>query len=91
MIGAMEDLLTDDIRHEIRAMIAEMAPSATETPSENARLAEDLGYDSLALIELAFALEQKFQLPRMGDTSVQHIHTQKDVEDFVIELLGGDG
>lgn len=63
--------------------ILELAPSSISAPTEQTRLVEDLGYHSLALLELAFALEDKFALPAMDAEQAQKIGTMLDVEEYV--------
>jgi acyl carrier protein len=66
-----------------------MAPSAISAPTERTRLVEDLGYHSLALLELAFALEDEFALPAMDAEQAQKISTMLDVEEYVRTVQAG--
>ncbi|MEE3922508.1 hypothetical protein V2I01_41850 [Micromonospora sp. BRA006-A] len=50
-------------------------------------LVEDLEYHSLALLELAFALEDEFDLPPIDEQSVQNIRTAADIENHVVRQL----
>lgn len=50
-------------------------------------LVEDLGYHSLALLELGFTMEDEFDLPPIDQAQVQHIRTVEEVEDLVLDLL----
>jgi acyl carrier protein len=61
-----------------------MAPNPMPTLSEDTRLVDDLGYHSLALLELAFALEEEFGLPAMDAGQAQGIITMLDVEQYVL-------
>jgi acyl carrier protein len=71
------------VRETVWRIILELAPSSISTPSEDTRLVEDLGYHSLALLELAFALEDEFALPAMNAEQAQGISTILDVEKYV--------
>ena len=66
-----------------------MAPRASSAPSEETRLVEDLGYHSLALLKLAFALEDEFALPAMDAEQAQKICTILDVEEYVRAVQAG--
>ncbi len=69
----------------------ELAPNPEKGASEeDVLLVEDLEYHSLALLELAFALEDEFDLPPIDEESVQNIKTARDIEDYVIRQLGAD-
>jgi acyl carrier protein len=76
------------VRRNIRQIILEIAPteSVTDLKSEH-RLVEDLEYHSLALMELAFALEDEFSLDPISEEDAQKIRTAGDVEDFVVSEL----
>jgi acyl carrier protein len=78
-----------EVRARVREIIGELAPEKNPPDVENPRLLEDLAYHSLAMVELAFALEDEFALPPMDEDSVnENIRTVKDIEDYVLELLG---
>lgn len=72
------------LREIIWRIILEMAPAPSPTLSEHTRLVDDLGYHSLALLELAFALEEEFGLPAMDAGQAQSIITMLDVEKYVL-------
>lgn len=52
------------VAEPIRRIVAGMAPEPPAELSDTHRLIEDLGYDSLRLMELTVVLEQTFGLPR---------------------------
>jgi acyl carrier protein len=76
-----------EVRAQIRAIIMELAPDTSKTPTEDALLVEDLGYHSLALLELAFALEDEFDLPPIDGETAQSIRSAGDIEDYVLRQL----
>jgi acyl carrier protein len=78
----------EEIRALIRALILELAPTNDEPDQADPRLVADLGYHSLALLELAFTLEDQFNLEPIDQEAAQHIVTAGDVEDYVILQLG---
>lgn len=76
----------------VRAIVRRLAPAGARTRAiaGETRLTEDLGYDSLALIELAFALEKELALPPISETDVIEVATVADVEAFVAAALRDD-
>src|SRR5438034_10512376 len=82
------DLHTErDVREFVRNLILELAPSADGRSVDNPRLVEDLGYHSLALMELAFALEDEFRLTTIDEETARKIVTIADVEHHVLTEL----
>jgi acyl carrier protein len=77
----------EEIRVRIRSLIAELAPNPKNDLESGALLVEDLEYHSLALLELAFALEDEFDLPPIDQANVVDIRAVKDVEDYVLRQL----
>ncbi|MBX5331890.1 acyl carrier protein [Rhodococcus fascians] len=56
--------MADALELRIRKLIGRMAPNGTE-PVDSQRLVQDLGFDSIRLMELTVALEHAFLLPRL--------------------------
>lgn len=57
--------MTDDsLAGRTRALIARMSPGGARSVADGQRLIEDLGFDSIRLMELTVALERVFTLPR---------------------------
>jgi acyl carrier protein len=71
----------------IRMMVSQFAPADVDGLTPDTRLIEDLGYHSLALLELAFALEDEFDLPPLDEETAANIQTVGDVEDLVAQRL----
>lgn len=73
------------------ADILEIDPSAI---SESSAFAEDLGADSLALIELVEALEEELGERTVGfrieDEDLEELRTVRDAVDYVVAKLGAD-
>src|SRR5229473_3061988 len=76
-----------DVREFVRNLILELAPGADGRSVENPRLVEDLAYQSLALMELAFALEDEFRLKTIDEEIARKIFTIEDVENHVVAEL----
>ena len=73
------------------ADILEIEPA---TISESSSFAEDLGADSLALIELVEALEEELGERTVGfrieDEDLEDLRTVRDAVDYVVAKLGTD-
>jgi acyl carrier protein len=81
-----------DLEAEVTAMVTELvfelAPNQTiAEPRLDLRLIEDLEYHSLALLELAFTLEDEFMLDPIDEEVAQRILTARDVVAHVLEQL----
>jgi acyl carrier protein len=74
----------ETLRTQVRQLIGEMSPLGSRTAESTDRLIEDLGYDSLAVIELSLQLESQFSLAPMAQADAADITTVGDIEDFVV-------
>lgn len=83
--------VTDRPEHEVRtivqALVLELAPDAGPDVDVDWKLIEDLGYHSLALLELAFAVEDEFDIEPIDQETAQGILTCRDVADYVVGVL----
>lgn len=70
----------------VRRVVAEHAPTRVATVESADRIVEDLGFDSLALLELVVALEEEFGLHAMGTERSVHLATVGDVEQLLDRL-----
>jgi acyl carrier protein len=71
---------------EVRAAVAEHLGVEPASLSEQASLAHDLGLDSLAGIELATALEDRFAL-RITDDELAAVRTYGDLQRLVLRKV----
>ncbi|MFI6042511.1 acyl carrier protein [Nocardia sp. NPDC051321] len=76
----------EDVRNAVRAIVVDLAPGADEAHSTSV-LIDDLGYHSLALLELGFTLEDEFDLPPIDQQTAQQVTTVAAVEDHVVTAL----
>lgn len=74
------------IREQAVRVVVAMAPRQVARPTPELRLAEDLGYDSLRLVELGIALEEHFGV-EVGDAEAFRAETLADVERIAVALL----
>jgi acyl carrier protein len=84
---AVDDRSDDDVRSIVRDVIRELAPNPTGDHGPTTMLVEDLGFHSLALLELAFSLEDEFDLDPIDEPTARRITTTQDVENIVLEKL----
>jgi acyl carrier protein len=52
----------DEMKKEVRAMVAEIAEVAEKDLKENARFAEDLNVDSMKALEIVAVMEKKLKI-----------------------------
>jgi len=76
-------LTEESLRNAVLKIIIELAPGVTGGAPLEARLVDDLGYHSLALLELAFALEDEFDLQPLDEATARKIMTINDVLNHV--------
>jgi acyl carrier protein len=75
----------------VREIVVAMAPASISEPGPDTRLVEDLGYDSLRLLELAMAVETEFSLPPIAADEVATVATIGDAERLLGDGLAGAG
>jgi acyl carrier protein len=77
----------------IRNSLADILEVAPETISESDSFGDDLGADSLALIELVEALEEELSERTVGfridDEDLEDLKTVRDAVDYVLAKLEG--
>ena len=83
--------MSDDIRRRVRAIVAEQAMIEEEQVSPESTM-DDLGLDSLGLVEIVFAIEEEFGVSvpynaNEPDSGEFDITTVKAVEDGVVRLV----
>jgi acyl carrier protein len=80
-----------DVRASVRAIVIELAPERDESVGPDAPLVDGLGYHSLSLLELAFTLEDEFDLEPIEEATARRITTVGAVEDHVVTELTARG
>jgi acyl carrier protein len=71
----------------VTSIVVELAPNPSGESSDSRRLDEDFEYHSLALLELAYALEDEFDLPQIDEATARKILTLQDVQNHVVKEL----
>ncbi|MCL4135946.1 UNVERIFIED_CONTAM: hypothetical protein GTU68_060064 [Idotea baltica] len=72
----------EETRNQIKAIIVEQLSVAEDEVVESASFIEDLGADSLDIVELIMALEEKFDI-EIPDEDAEKIQTVNDVLTYV--------
>jgi len=85
--AVLDDWTEEKVRSTASAIIKELAPSTEPVCEPDSRLVEDLGYHSLALLELAFTLEDEFDLDPIDEETARGITTVRDVEETILRML----
>jgi acyl carrier protein len=75
---------------DIVAAVNEVFAEGFEIPSEKlvpqARIFEDLGIDSLDVVDLVVALQKKFDVRVQNDQRVRSVRTLQDIYDYIAVL-----
>jgi acyl carrier protein len=74
------------ISDRVRRLVIEAAPIAAGRADAAMTLTDDLGYDSLSLLELMGLLEAEFDLPPV-DGDFRAVETIQDAEDMVRRVI----
>ncbi len=74
--------MAQDIETKVRAKISEQLGVSAEEVTPEASFIEDLGADSLDIVELVMALEEEFNI-EISDEDAEKIRTVKDVVTYI--------
>lgn len=77
----------EEVRALVREIVYELAPNATGPQGSDVKLVDELEYTSLALLELAFTLEDEFELAPIDEETARTIILIRDVEDHAVNGL----
>ncbi len=78
----MPELQKSEILEEVKEALSEHLGVDVETINENSKLVDDLGADSLDLVELTMDLEEKFEM-KIPDEDVGKLTDVKSIVDYV--------
>ena len=76
-------LTPDEVRRLTIDVVQECSPERTAISDTNMHFIDDLGYHSIALMELGFALEDKFNLPPIEAEDVEGVETVEQLISFI--------
>jgi acyl carrier protein len=71
-----------DVETRVREIISEQLGVAANEVTPEASFIEDLGADSLDIVELVMALEEEYGM-EISDEEAEKIRTVKDVVDYI--------
>jgi acyl carrier protein len=77
-VSADEDILT-----KVRKLVAEELNVDESEVTPDASFQDDLGADSLALVELIMAFEDKFDIENIPDEDAEKIKTVQDAATYI--------
>ncbi|OHD99033.1 MAG: acyl carrier protein [Sulfurimonas sp. RIFCSPLOWO2_12_FULL_36_74] len=67
---------------DIKAVVVEQLSVSADEVKEDSKFVEDLGADSLDVVELVMALEEKFDI-EIPDDEAEKIQTVRDVVNYI--------
>ena len=79
--------MADSLELKIRALVAEQLGVAAETVMPAAHILDDLGADSLDIVEMMMAIEEQFDI-EVPHEDVEEMRTVADVERYVTGAVG---
>lgn len=78
--------MPDNIEQEVKEMLSKMTGLDPSEIGDNADIINDLGVDSLKVIEIATAIERTYKVV-VKDSELMKLRTVKDAVGFIKELL----
>ena len=75
---------SEEVFEKVKSIIVEQLQVAENTVTEEASFIDDLGADSLDLVELIMALEEEFDI-EIPDADAEKVVTVGDVVDYIKE------
>ncbi len=79
----MQKLQNSEVMDEVKKAISNHLGANIESIKENSKLVEDLGADSLDLVELTMDLEEKFNI-KIPDEDISKLTDVKSVVDYIV-------
>ncbi|MBQ9792876.1 MAG: acyl carrier protein [Clostridia bacterium] len=74
---------------KVKEMLANQLNIEVNKINENSKIVEDLGADSLDMIEMLMALEEEFNIS-VPDDKAEGLKTVGDIANFIDETVGTD-
>ena len=82
----MGTVSVDDLREKLRGLMADQLGVERSEMRLDSDILEDLGADSLDVVEMVMAIEEAFDL-EIDDTDAESMRTVGDVEAYVVKRL----
>lgn len=83
MEGQQEAAVDEDVLTKVRKLVAEELNVDENEVTPEASFQDDLGADSLALVELIMAFEDKFDIDNIPDEDAEKIKTVRDAASYL--------
>ena len=85
--GELEAMSSEEILEKVKNIIVEQLGVSESSITMEASFIDDLGADSLDIVELIMALEEEFDM-EIPDSDAEKVVTVKDVVDYIKEHVG---
>lgn len=72
----------EEITERVKSIVAEQLGAAADDVTAKASLIEDLGADSLDIVELVMALEEEYEM-EIPDEDAEKIQTVQDIVTYI--------
>ena len=82
--GELINMSSEEVFEKVKGIIVEQLGVTEETVSMEASFIDDLGADSLDIVELVMALEEEFDI-EIPDADAEKVVTVGDVVDYIKE------
>ena len=76
------------VLEKVITMVAEQFMIDESEVTADTLFVDDLGADSLDVVELTMALEEEFSLPDTPEEELMNIHTVGDLADYISRVTG---
>jgi acyl carrier protein len=86
-VQGRRDEMGEDLTARIRAIVAEQLGVEPDEVNPHANILDDLGADSLDVVEMVMTLEEAFDI-EVPDEDVEQMRTVGDVETYVVKAVG---
>ena len=73
----------EEVENQVRELVVDKLQVAPEKVKSDAKFEQDLGADSLDLVDLMMDLEDKFGI-KITDEEAENIKTVSDVVDYIV-------
>jgi acyl carrier protein len=80
--GGLKTTMAEEVETKVREIISEQLGVAVDQVTPGASFIEDLGADSLDIVELVMALEEEYGM-EISDEDAEKIRTVKDVVNYI--------
>lgn len=77
-----------EIERKVKEIIAERMKIDTSEIKSESRFVEDLGADSLTVIDIVMKMEEEFGLDEIPDEDLEKIRTVKDAVEYIKSKTG---